>query len=78
MGYLDRVRLSKGAGQALKMIDLSIAAKGGDAVFLMKKPDLLKAGMTEEEYAKAKGFCGGMISFGRVCKVRDFFFICLK
>ena len=78
MGYLDRVRLAKGAGQALKMIDLSIAARGEDAVYLMKKPDLLKAGMTEEEYAKAKGFCGGMIPSGRICKVSDLFFLCLK
>ena len=78
MGYLDRVRLSKGAGQALKMIDLSIAAKGEESGRLMKHGDLLKAGLTEEEYAKGKGFCCGMIYNGRIVQVSDSFFICLK
>ena len=71
--YFRRQRLAKGAGPALKMIDLSIEAKGENAVYLMKKADLVAAGMTELELKKAYGYCGGMIYQGRAVKVSGCF-----
>jgi len=67
--YFERVRLAKGAGPAMKMIEMSIAVKGEEGKRLIKKSEMLAAGMSEEEYQKGKGFIGGMVSFGLIIKV---------
>ena len=72
LDYFERQRLAKGAGPAMKMIELSMAVKGEDGNRLINQGDLIAAGLTEEEIKKGKGFMGGMIWSGRVCKVSDF------
>ena len=72
LDYFERQRLAKGAGPAMKMIELSMAVKGEDGKRLLKQEDLIAAGMTEDEIKKGKGFMGGMTCNGQICKVSDF------
>ena len=73
LDYFERQRLAKGAGPAMKMIELSMAVKGEDGKRLIKKEALIAAEVTEEEIKKGYGYMGGMQNQGQICKVSEFF-----